>query len=85
MQQIYELVEGNGKNLEVVQHRLSVIYEATEETNEELDEALKLQMEAIVIDLRLGLTGILAAIGYGVLGLPGLIVSGVFGLYKTFI
>lgn len=52
---------------------------------EELDEAIQLQMESIVIDLRLGLTGILAAIGYGLLGLPGLVVTGVFGLFKRFI
>jgi len=33
--------------------------------------------------IRLGITGIIAAIGYGILGIPGMIVGGVIGFFKT--
>jgi hypothetical protein len=36
-----------------------------------------------LLKIKLGLTGIIAAIGYGILGIPGLIVGSVIGLFKT--
>lgn len=33
--------------------------------------------------IRLGITGILSAIGYGILGIPGMIIGGVVGLFKA--
>jgi hypothetical protein len=35
------------------------------------------------MSIKLGVTGLLAAIGYGILGIPGMIVGGVVGLFKT--
>jgi len=35
------------------------------------------------MNIKLGISGLLATIGYGILGIPGMIIGGVLGLWKT--
>jgi hypothetical protein len=48
-----------------------------------LETAAQQQIKTRLINIKLGLTGVLATIGYSILGIPGLIVGGVIGLFKT--
>jgi hypothetical protein len=48
-----------------------------------LETAAQIQMRTRLLKIKLGITGIIATIGYGILGLPGLIAGSIFGLFKT--
>jgi putative component of toxin-antitoxin plasmid stabilization module len=48
-----------------------------------LETAAQHQIKARLLKIKLGLTGVIATIGYGILGIPGLIVGSVIGLFKA--
>jgi len=54
-------------------------------TNTDLKDAADIQLQTRLTKIRLGLTGVIAAIGYAILGIPGFIVGGVVGLYKALV
>lgn len=63
---------------------MDIAYENSKVTNAQLQSAADIQMKTRLTKIKLGLTGVLSAIGYGILGIPGLLVTGVAGIYKSF-
>ena len=79
-----QLVIENGNDLEEVKKRMDIIYDNTKMANMELETAADIQMKTRLTKIKMGLSGIFAAIGYGILGIPGLLITGVAGFYKSF-
>ena len=82
MEEIEKIIVEQGEDLDRIEGNISKAYQATQQANEDLQEAADLQTIARLQKIRMGLMGILAAIGWGIVGIPGMIV-GLFAGWKS--
>lgn len=60
------------------------MYDNIETANIDLTDAAEQQFRTRLMKMKLGVTGLLVAIGYGILGVPGMIAGGILGVFKMF-
>lgn len=77
------MIVEQGGDLQLIQQRLDKVYDNLGKTNAELTDAAQIQMQSRLARIRLGITGIIALIGYSILGIPGMIFGGIVGLFKS--
>ena len=82
-EELKSIIFEHGGNLDLIQENIEKAVENTSKANEELQDAADYQLNARLAKIRLGVYGVIAAIGYSILGIPGLIIGGIVGLFKT--
>ena len=78
MLEIEEMVKEQGGNIDQIEVNLQSAYGKITDANVELTEAQKIQNQTRLMKIKLGVTGIFAALGLKFLGIPGMI-AGFFG------
>lgn len=82
-EQIHSMIVQQGGDIELIDQRLDKVYDNLNQINKDLTDAAEIQLKSRLTKIRLGLTGIIALIGYGILGLPGMIFGGLMGLFRS--
>ena len=78
MLEIEEMVKEQGGNIDQIEVNLQSAYGKITDAYVELTEAQKIQNQTRLMKIKLGVTGIFAALGLKFLGIPGMI-AGFFG------
>lgn len=81
MEEIKNIIQDQGSNLEIIEDNIIKAYDKTQETNKELEEASQVRLRRRLMKIRLGVSGILGTIGLAIMGIPGAIL-GLVGGFK---